>query len=121
MNSHERLDRAALVLGAVSIISAGFAFVQGDLQLVQISAAGLVVALVLGLLAIVAGRLGERTLILAAGAGFLLAAGVQLGMLARGASLLGGDASTFSLWLGLGVGLVAIGMVPRPETAEETD
>jgi hypothetical protein len=121
MNSHERLDRAALVLGAVSIVSVAFAFVQGDLQLVQIRAAGLVVALVLGLLAVVAGWLGERTLILAAGAGFLLAAAVQLGMLAGGgAGLLGGNASTFSLWLGLGVGLIAVGMVPRPETAEET-
>jgi hypothetical protein len=120
MNSHERLDRAALALGAVSIISTAFAFAQGDLQFVQIRAAGLVVALVLGLLAVVAGWLGERTLILAAGAGFLLAATVQLGMLAGGgAGLLGGNASTFSLWLGLGVGLIAIGMVPRPETAQE--
>jgi len=120
MNSHERLDRAALALGAVSIISAAFALVQGDLQLVQIRAAGLVVALVLGLLAVVAGWLGEPTLILAAGAGFLLAAAVQLAMLAGGgAGLLGGNASTFSLWFGLGVGLIAIGMVPRPETAEE--
>jgi hypothetical protein len=115
------VDRAALVLGAVSIVSVAFAFVQGDLQLVQIRAAGLVVALVLGLLAVVAGWLGERTLILAAGAGFLLAAAVQLGMVAGGgAGLLGGNASTFSLWLGLGVGLIAVGMVPRPETAEET-
>jgi hypothetical protein len=62
----------------VSIISAAFAFVQGDFRLVQIHATGLVVALVLGLLGIVAGLLGERTLILAAGAGFLLAAAVQL-------------------------------------------
>ena len=108
------------MLGAVSIMSTAFAFVQGDLQFVQIRADGLVVALVLGLLAVVAGWLGERTLILAAGAGFLLAAAVQLGMLAgRGAGLLGGNASTFSLWLGLGVGLIAIGMVPRPETAHE--
>jgi hypothetical protein len=121
MKSHERLDGAALVLGAVSIVSVAFAFVQGNLQLVQIRAAGLVVALVLGLLAVVAGWLGERALILAAGAGFLLAAAVQLGMLAgSGAGLLGGNASTFSLWLGLGVGLIAVGMVPRPETAEET-
>ena len=57
---------------------------------------------------------------LAAGTGFLLAAAVQLSLLA-GASggLLGGNASTSSLWLGLGVGLIAIGMVPRPETAPE--
>ena len=121
MNSPKALDRAAMLLGGVSITSAAFVFVNGDLQLVRIRAAGLVVALVLGLLAVVAGWLGEPALILATGAGFLLAAAVQLGMLVSvGAGLLGGNASTFSLWLGLGVGLIAIGMVPRPEMAEET-
>jgi hypothetical protein len=111
-----------MVLGAVSIISAAFVFVRGTFPLVQIGAAGLVVALVLGLLAVVAGWFNERTLMLAAGAGFLLAAAVQLILLAGGSGCpLGGNASTFSLWLGLGVGLIAIGMaVPRPEPAEET-
>ena len=121
MISPKALDRAAMLLGGVSIISAVFVFVHGDLQLVQVRAAGLVVALVLGLLAVVAGWLGEPMLILSAGVGFLLAAAIQLGMLAGGgAGVIGGNASTFSLWLGLGVGLIAIGMVPRPETAEET-
>jgi hypothetical protein len=120
MNSPKALDRAVMLLGGVSIISAAFVFVHGDLQLVQIRAAGLVVALVLGLLAVVAGWLGEPTLILSTGVGFLLAAAVQLGMLASGAAgLIGGNASTVSLWLGLGVGLIAIGMVPRPEMAQE--
>ena len=63
-----------MVLGAVSIISAAFVFVHGTFQIVQIGGAGLVVALVLGLLAVVAGWFNERTLMLAAGAGFLLAA-----------------------------------------------
>jgi hypothetical protein len=121
MNSPKALDRAAMLLGGVSIMSAAFVFVHGDLQLVQVRAAGLVVALVLGLLAVVAGWLAEPMLILSAGVGFLLAAAIQLGMLASGgAGVIGGNASTFSLWLGLGVGLIAIGMVPRPETAEET-
>jgi len=121
MRTGDTLDRAALVLGAVSIVSAGFVFVHGTFQLVQIGAAGLVVALVLGLLAIVAGWLDERILMLAAGVGFLLAATVQLVLLAGGRSgFLGGNASTFSLWLGLGAGLIAIGLVPRPEAIEET-
>ena len=121
MSSPKTLDRAAMLLGGVSIISAALVFVHGDLQLVQIRAAGLVVALVMGLLAVVAGWLGEPMLILSAGVGFLLAAAIQLGMLADGgAGLMGGNASTFSLWLGLGVGLIAIGMVPRPEMAEES-
>ena len=110
-----------MLLGGVSIISAAFVFVPGDWQLVKIRAAGLVVAFVLGLLAVVAGWLGEPTLILSTGVGFLLAAAVQLSMLAGGgAGLMGGNASTFSLWLGLGVGLIAIGMVPRPDPAEES-
>jgi hypothetical protein len=121
MKSLDALDRAVLVLGLVSIVSGLFVFVDGTFQLVQIRAAGLVVALVLGLLAVVAGWLDERTLMLAAGAGFLLAAAVQLALLAGGGSgFLGGNASTFSLWLGLGVGLIAIGIVAEPETTDET-
>jgi hypothetical protein len=58
MNSPKALDRAVMLLGGVSIISAAFVFVHGDLQLVQIRAAGLVVALVLGLLAVVARLVG---------------------------------------------------------------
>jgi hypothetical protein len=119
--NYQKLDRAAIVLGAVSIMSAGFIFVHGTFQLVQIGAIGLVVGSVLGLLAIAAGLLAERTLMLAAGAGFLVAAAAQLVMLSGGSSgFLGGNASTFSLWLALGVGLIALGMVPRPETAQET-
>jgi hypothetical protein len=114
------LDRAAVALGAVSILSAAFIFVHGTFQIVQIGAISLVVALVLGLLAMAAGWLAEATLIVAAGVGFLLAAGVQILLLAGGnAGFLGGNPSTFSLWLGLGVGLIAIGLVPRPELAAQ--
>ena len=108
------------MLGLVSIISAAFLFVDGTFQLIQIGAVGLVVAIVLGLLAIAAGLLAERTLMIAAGVGFLLAGAAQLTLLAGGGSgILGGNASTFSLWLGLGAGLIAIGSVPRPEMAQE--
>ena len=63
---------------------------------------------------------GKPHLIFASGIGFLVAAGVQLSLLAKGnGGFLGGNASTFSLWLGLGFGLIAIGMVPRPEPAQE--
>ena len=120
MRTHDRLDRAALTLGVVSIVSALFVFVHGTFQLVQIGAAGLVVALVLGLLAVVGAWLDERTLMIAAGLGFLLAAAVQLVLLAGGSSgFLGGNASTFSLWLGLGVGLIAVGLAAVPETTQE--
>jgi hypothetical protein len=121
MRTHDTLDRAALVLGLVSILSAVFVFVHGTFQLVQIGGAGLVVAVVLGLLAVVAGWLDERTLMLAAGAGFLIAAAIQLVLLGGGSSgFLGGNASTFSLWLGLGVGLIAVGVAAVPEATEES-
>lgn len=121
MRTHDSLDRAALVLGVVSIVSAAFVFVHGTFQLVQIGAVGLVVAIVLGLLAVVAGWLDERTLMFAAGAGFLIAAAVQLVLLAGGTSgFLGGNPSTFSLWLALGVGLIAVGIAAVPEVTEES-
>jgi hypothetical protein len=120
MKPHGALDRAALVLGVVSIASALFVFASGELEVVRVQVAGVVVALVLGLLAIAAGWLESRVLVFAAGVGFLVAAGVQLSLLAMGnGGFLGGNASTFSLWLGLGFGLIAIGMVPRPEPEQE--
>jgi hypothetical protein len=65
--------------------------------------------------------LDEPTLLRATGAGFLLAAAVQLALLAGGSGgFFGGNASTFSLWLGLGIGLIAIGLVPRAEETDET-
>lgn len=119
-NPYRALDRAAIVLGLVSIISAAFLLVHGTFQLIQIGAVGLVVAIVLGLLAIASGLLAERMLMIAAGVGFWVAGAAQLALLAGGSSgFLGGNASTFSLWLGLGAGLIAIGSVPRPEMAQE--
>jgi hypothetical protein len=121
MKPWDPLDRAALVLGLVSIASAVFVFASGELEIVRVQVAGVVVASVLGLLAIAAGWLESSALAFAAGVLFLLAGVVQLVLLAGGSgSFLGGNSSTFSLWLGLGVGLIAIGMVPRPELAEES-
>jgi hypothetical protein len=121
LNPYRSLDRAAVALGLVSILSGAFIFVHGTFQVVRIGAISLVVALVLGLLAMAAGWLAEATLMVATGIGFLLAAGVQIVLLAGGSGgFLGGNASTFSLWVGLGVGLIAVGLVPRPEAAQET-
>ena len=117
MRTGDRLDRAAIVLGVVSIVSAVFVFVP---VFAEIRAAGLVVAVVLGLLAVVGGWLDERTLVIAAGVGFLVAGALQLVLLAGGSSgFLGGNASTFSLWLGLGVGLIAVGLAAVPEMTQE--
>jgi hypothetical protein len=68
MRTHDALDRAAMVLGAASIVSA---------------------------------------------------AAVQLVLLAGGNSgFLRGNASTVSLWLGLGAALIALATVPVPDADE---
>ena len=119
MRTRDSLDRAALVLGVVSIVSAVFVFVHGTFQLVQIGAAGL--SSLSGAARGGCRLVDERTLMLAAGAGFLIAAAVQLALLAGGGSgFLGGNPSTFSLWLGLGVGLVVVGLAAVPEATEES-
>lgn len=113
------LDRATMTLGAVSVASAAFLFARDEFEFVRVRGGSVVVALALGSLAIVAGRLASRTLTLAAGAGFLAAAAVLLALMTQGdGGFLDGNGSTFSLWLGLGVGLVLLGLAhDQPETA----
>jgi hypothetical protein len=113
MRDRSRLDRVAVTLGAVSVLSAGFVVVRGDVQFVRLRGWGVAVALVLGVLAVAAGWTARRVLAAAAGAGFLVAAGLQVVLWAGGVNRLDGDGSTVSLWLGLGVGLLAAGLAPR--------
>jgi hypothetical protein len=48
----------------------------------------------------------------------------QVVVWAAGSNVLGGDGSTVSLWLGLGVGLLVVGLAPLiwpdPQTREHT-
>lgn len=107
--------RATLALGAASVVSALFYFVRGTFQFVWLPGAGAALAVVLGLFAFLAGWLGSRLLTLAAGAAFLTAAAVLMVLLVRGGFLIG-NGSAFSLWLGLGIGLVVLGAAAAHET-----
>jgi hypothetical protein len=109
----DRLDRAVAALGVASVASAIFLFVRGDFEFVQVRGWGVAVALVLGLLAVAGGRWHRRALSSVAGAGFLVAAAGQVAGWAAGANVLGGDGSTASLWLGLGVGILIAAHAPR--------
>jgi thiosulfate dehydrogenase [quinone] large subunit len=102
-------DRYALALGIASVVSAGFVVTGGDWRFVEMTPVTASVAVVLGLVACLAARLGRPPLVLAAGALFLVAAVVVLVELGLELSLTGATASVFSLWLGLGAGLVAAG------------
>lgn len=107
------LDRAAMWLGAASLASAAFAPVSGTFDFVQVQSWGIAVAVALGGLALVAGWTSRPALAALAGAGFLVAAVVQVGLWAIGGNVLRGDGSTASLWLGLGIGLLATGLADR--------
>jgi hypothetical protein len=109
--------RSAVVLGAGGLLCGLFTFV-GPIQyrLVRVDGWSLTVLLVLAGLATAAGVLRHRLLLVCACGGFLVAAGLQL-IAWAGSNWLGGDGSTVSLFAGFGVGLLALGMTPLPESA----
>lgn len=112
-----RLDRATIALGLLALAMAATTVLRGELDF-RIRGAGLVVTLALGAVAIAAGWLRQRLLALAAGLGFLAAAVLQIAQLDGSAErvehgVLGGNAATFAVWLGLGVGLAGLGATAR--------
>lgn len=118
----QRMRRAALILGVGAVASGVFSLLDDvRYRLVRLSGAGLVVLLLLGALAIVASRLADRRIVAAAGAGFVVAAALQLAQLGRAANWLRGDGSTVSLFLGLGVGLLVLGLTPVPPDVAGAD
>jgi hypothetical protein len=112
------INRATIVIGSTSALSSLFFFVRGTFQFIWLPAAGAVIALLLGLLACLAGWLGNRVLTLAVGGAFLLADIALLALLVRHGFLIG-NGSAFSLWLGLGAGLVTLGIADRRPTVVE--
>lgn len=107
-------DRAALLLGAVAVLSPVFALsTSSNNNFVTVRNGGLAVLVVLGVLALAGGYLSRPLVVLAAGAGFGLAALVQLVQLGRSTNWLDGSGSTFSLLLGLAVGLLVVGAAGR--------
>lgn len=113
-----RADRAAIALGLLALAATAGAAGHAELDF-RIRGWGLLVTLGLGGLAIIAGWLAVRAVTLAAGVGFLAAAVVQIVQLGGRAGavehgVLGGNAATFAVWLGLGVGLTMLGLTRVP-------
>ncbi|MGP4022581.1 Rv1678 family membrane protein [Actinomadura sp. 3N407] len=109
-------DRAVLALGLASLVSVVFTAAEGDpWEMVAMPGTAVVIAAVLGVLAGVAGLLGLRIPAMAAGAAFLAAAVVVPVEQSLGEKWIEGTGSTFSLWLGLGVGLLAAGLAHRDD------
>lgn len=110
MTSRSPRDQAALTLGLVGLISPLFALsTSSNNNFVLVRDLGLLVFPVLGLIA-VAGALTMRSiLILVSGAGFAVAALLQLIQFGHATNWLGGSGSTFSLFMALGIGLLVAG------------
>lgn len=109
-------DQAVLALGASSLLSIVFTAADGDpWEMVEMPGTAVIIAAALGVAAVVAGVFGLRIAAVAVGAAFVAAAVVVLVESSLGEKWIGGTGSTFSLWLGLGVALMAAGLVRRTE------
>ncbi|MQA83467.1 MAG: hypothetical protein GEV03_02250 [Streptosporangiales bacterium] len=113
--SMQPADRAALALGVASLVSTVFVISGGIWVFFTMSPATVPIALVLGLIACLAGWLGRPALAVSCGAVFVLAAIIVVADVALGAGLLGVNPSTAFLWVGLGSGLLAVGSAPRDD------
>lgn len=108
------LDRATVTLGAVSLASVGVAQARDRYQVLELHTSwSVAVAVVLGVCAVLAGVTRRRWAAAAIGAMFLAAAVVQVPVWGSANNWLGGNGSTASLWLGLGIGLLTVGLADR--------
>lgn len=105
--------RAALALGVTGLVSPLFALsTSSNNNFVLVQSLGIVVLPLLGLLAVVGVVVARRPLVLLAGAGFAVAAVLQLVQFGRATNWLGGNGSTFSLLMALGIGLLVVAVAP---------
>lgn len=121
MMRSDALGRAALALGAAGVASPVFALsTSSNNNFVPVQNLGLVVFPALGMVAILGVALAQRLFVVLAGAGFALAAFVQLLQFGRSTNWLDGNGSTFSLLMALGIGLLMVGLTPSSPPSDET-
>nr|WP_294694529.1 hypothetical protein [uncultured Friedmanniella sp.] len=107
------MRRGAFALGALAVGSPLFALGRPRFtDFLTMKPAAIIVVPVLGLLVLVGAVTGLRLLVFLAGLGFALSALLQLTQFGRSPNWLGGDGTTFSLLLGLTVGLLAVSAIP---------
>lgn len=114
------VDAPLLALGGAALVSSLFTFTSGgpaQLEFIHIRGAGLILLLIFGAAAAAAGYLHLRTLAIASGAGLVAAALLQLLQADQSVNWLDGDGSTVALMGGLGIGLLAVTLTPRPASA----
>jgi hypothetical protein len=123
MSGRPRPDRAPLALGVAALACLFFVVVRGPWHFIQMDVRAVVVTVALAALAIAAGLTGRSALAVTAGLGFCVAAVVVVAVWTAGSTLVRGNGSTASLWLGLGIGLLVTGLAGRmwPEERERTE
>ena len=104
----------ALAAGALALLFArdlAFTSAQGARvgSLFSLNPLGALLTIALAVLALAAAASRAHRLVQAAGAGFLVAAAVQLAQSGRATNWLGGRPSTFSLLLAVAAGLIVLG------------
>jgi hypothetical protein len=108
-------NRAVRALAAGAIAAGAFVFVDPvQYRLVRVGWLSLAALLVFATVAIAGARLNRPALVTAAGAGLLAGAGLQLFQLGSGTNWLGGDGSTVSFFLGIGIGWLVLGTLRPP-------
>ena len=118
-----RLDRAAVVLGVGAAVSPLLGIAgRPPLKLIAFGLGAVLVALLLGALAVVGGLLSKRVLVVLAGTGFAAAAVLLVVQLSLGFSnTLGGDGSTVGIFLAFAVGLLPVGLAREVPTNESSN
>lgn len=107
------MRRGAFALGALAVGSPLFALGRPRLtDFLTMQVAAIIVIPVLGLVALVGAATGLRLLVFIAGLNFAFFALLQLTQLGGSPNWLGGDGTTFSLLLGLAVGLIVVSAIP---------
>ncbi len=105
--------RAVLALGGLALASPLFALrTSSNNNFVLMQDLGLVVIPLLGLVAVLGALATRRPIVLLAAAGFALAATIQLAQLGRSTNWLGGNGSTFSIMMAVGIGLLVVTLAP---------
>jgi hypothetical protein len=121
--ARSRLDRAAVVLGVGAAASPLLGIAgRSPLKLITFGLGAVIVALLLGAVAVTGGLLSKRALVVLAGAGFAAAAVLLVVQLSLGNSnTLGGDGSTVGIFLAFAVGLLPVGLAKELPTNESSN
>ena len=122
-----RVDLPVLALGGAALLGCVFTFSAGgpaQVEFVHIRGTGLVLLLICGVAAVIAGILRLRGPAIASGAALVAGALLQLLQADQSTNWLSGDGSTVALLGGLGIGLLAVTLTPRtssthPESADQ--